>query len=232
MRIRRSARRRGKPLASGAFGGIFGDEKIGDDPIREQASRLGHAEVVAGALEQAALDEARGDGLGGTGLLIVVGCVLPWWRLGNQTFGVSLSGFSNSSVASAIRKFKTSDGAFIWQTGKFCSLPGRRLALASGRTIPEWTFIDPAISVANQTTTLGTRAQLKALGTEALLKARLPEWVAALKARGIPVSNTPNVMSEECADLAIGSRYVTGGSVEGTNGLTDSEAATASYRAW
>lgn len=65
MRIRRSARRRGKPLASGAFGGIFGDKEVGDDPIREQASRLGHAEVVAGALEQAALDEARGDGLGG-----------------------------------------------------------------------------------------------------------------------------------------------------------------------
>ena len=33
----------------------------------------------------------------------------------------------------------------------------------SGRTIHEWTFIDPAISVANQTTTLGTRAQLKAV---------------------------------------------------------------------
>ena len=37
------------------------------------------------------------------------------------------------------------------------------IALASGRTIHEWTFIDPAISVANQTTTLSTRAQLKAL---------------------------------------------------------------------
>ncbi|MBZ5737546.1 M1 family aminopeptidase [Nocardioides mangrovi] len=35
------------------------------------------------------------------------------------------------------------------------------ITLASGRTIPEWTFIDPAISTANQTTTLGTRAQLK-----------------------------------------------------------------------
>ena len=34
---------------------------------------------------------------------------------------------------------------------------------ASGRTIHEWTFIDPAISVANQTTTLATRAQLKAV---------------------------------------------------------------------
>jgi hypothetical protein len=35
------------------------------------------------------------------------------------------------------------------------------ITLASGRTIPEWTFIDPALSTANQTTTLGTRAQLK-----------------------------------------------------------------------
>ena len=33
----------------------------------------------------------------------------------------------------------------------------------SNRTIHEWTFIDPAISQANQTTTLSTRAQLKAL---------------------------------------------------------------------
>ncbi|KQW49401.1 hypothetical protein ASC77_12080 [Nocardioides sp. Root1257] len=37
------------------------------------------------------------------------------------------------------------------------------IVLASGRTIPEWTFIDPALSQANQATTLGTRAQLKAL---------------------------------------------------------------------
>ena len=37
------------------------------------------------------------------------------------------------------------------------------ITLASGRTIPEWTFIDPAISVANQTTTLSSRAQLKAV---------------------------------------------------------------------
>jgi uncharacterized repeat protein (TIGR01451 family) len=35
------------------------------------------------------------------------------------------------------------------------------ITLASGRTIPEWTFIDPASSIANQTQTLGTRAQLK-----------------------------------------------------------------------
>ena len=34
------------------------------------------------------------------------------------------------------------------------------ITLATGRTIPEWSFIDPAISVANQTTTLSTRAQL------------------------------------------------------------------------
>ena len=33
----------------------------------------------------------------------------------------------------------------------------------SNRTIHEWTFIDPAISQANQTTTLSTRAQLKAV---------------------------------------------------------------------
>ena len=33
----------------------------------------------------------------------------------------------------------------------------------SNRTIHEWTFIDPAISLANQTTTLSTRAQLKAV---------------------------------------------------------------------
>ena len=37
------------------------------------------------------------------------------------------------------------------------------ITLASGRTIHEWSFIDPAISVANQTTTLGSRAQLKSL---------------------------------------------------------------------
>jgi len=37
------------------------------------------------------------------------------------------------------------------------------ITLSSGRTIPEWTFIDPAISVANQTTTLATRAQLKSI---------------------------------------------------------------------
>ena len=37
------------------------------------------------------------------------------------------------------------------------------ITLASGRTIPEWTFIDPAISAANQTTTLGTRAQLTSI---------------------------------------------------------------------
>ena len=37
------------------------------------------------------------------------------------------------------------------------------ITLASGRTIPEWTFIDPAITIANQTTTLNTRAQLKAM---------------------------------------------------------------------
>ena len=30
------------------------------------------------------------------------------------------------------------------------------ITLASGRTIPEWTFIDPAISVSSQTTTLAT----------------------------------------------------------------------------
>jgi uncharacterized repeat protein (TIGR01451 family) len=35
------------------------------------------------------------------------------------------------------------------------------ITLASGRTIPEWTFIDPASTVAQQTATLGTRAQLK-----------------------------------------------------------------------
>ena len=33
----------------------------------------------------------------------------------------------------------------------------------SNHTIHEWTFIDPAISQANQTTTLSTRAQLKAV---------------------------------------------------------------------
>lgn len=37
------------------------------------------------------------------------------------------------------------------------------ITLASGRTIPEWSFIDPAISVANQTATLATRAQLKSV---------------------------------------------------------------------
>lgn len=36
-----------------------------------------------------------------------------------------------------------------------------QIALASGRTIPEWTFIDPAISAPNQNTTLTTRAQMK-----------------------------------------------------------------------
>ncbi|MRJ77987.1 hypothetical protein GEV29_15720 [Aeromicrobium sp. SMF47] len=35
------------------------------------------------------------------------------------------------------------------------------IALASGRTIKEWSFIDPAISVGNQQTTQSTRAQLK-----------------------------------------------------------------------
>ncbi|WP_159085827.1 M1 family aminopeptidase [Aeromicrobium chenweiae] len=35
------------------------------------------------------------------------------------------------------------------------------IALASGRTIKEWSFIDPAISVSNQNTTQATRAQLK-----------------------------------------------------------------------
>ncbi|TCI99685.1 M1 family aminopeptidase [Aeromicrobium sp. IC_218] len=35
------------------------------------------------------------------------------------------------------------------------------ITLASGRTIPEWTFIDPALSAANRATTLSTRAQLK-----------------------------------------------------------------------
>ena len=35
------------------------------------------------------------------------------------------------------------------------------ITLASGRTIPEWTFIDPALSVSNRTTTLATRAKLK-----------------------------------------------------------------------
>jgi len=37
------------------------------------------------------------------------------------------------------------------------------ILLASGRTLHEWTFIDPAISVANQATTHATRAQLKSI---------------------------------------------------------------------
>jgi hypothetical protein len=37
------------------------------------------------------------------------------------------------------------------------------LTLASGRVIPEWTFIDPANTVANQQTTLSTRGQFKAM---------------------------------------------------------------------
>jgi hypothetical protein len=37
------------------------------------------------------------------------------------------------------------------------------ITLASGRTIPEWTFIDPALSTANQATTLSTREQLKSV---------------------------------------------------------------------
>ncbi|WP_193612636.1 M1 family aminopeptidase [Nocardioides lijunqiniae] len=37
------------------------------------------------------------------------------------------------------------------------------ITLASGRTIPEWTFIDPALSQANQAVTLGSRAQLKSV---------------------------------------------------------------------
>ncbi len=35
------------------------------------------------------------------------------------------------------------------------------IALASGRSIPEWTFIDPAIAQSSQNTTLTTRAQMK-----------------------------------------------------------------------
>jgi hypothetical protein len=35
------------------------------------------------------------------------------------------------------------------------------ITLASGRVLPEWSFIDPAISVANQQTTQSTRRQLK-----------------------------------------------------------------------
>jgi len=37
------------------------------------------------------------------------------------------------------------------------------ITLASGRTLHEWSFIDPAISVGNQSTTLATRAQLKSI---------------------------------------------------------------------
>lgn len=37
------------------------------------------------------------------------------------------------------------------------------ITLDSGRTIAEWTFIDPALSAANQATTLASRAQLKAM---------------------------------------------------------------------
>jgi hypothetical protein len=37
------------------------------------------------------------------------------------------------------------------------------IALASGRTIHEWSFIDPAISTRNQTTTQNTRTQLKGI---------------------------------------------------------------------
>jgi hypothetical protein len=37
------------------------------------------------------------------------------------------------------------------------------IVLASGRTIHEWSFIDPSISTRNQTTTKATRAQLKAV---------------------------------------------------------------------
>ncbi|WP_134742119.1 M1 family aminopeptidase [Nocardioides sp. 503] len=36
------------------------------------------------------------------------------------------------------------------------------IALSEGRTIPEWTFIDPALSQANKATTLSTRAQIGA----------------------------------------------------------------------
>ncbi|MBD8605771.1 hypothetical protein IFT73_02795 [Aeromicrobium sp. CFBP 8757] len=37
------------------------------------------------------------------------------------------------------------------------------ITLASGRVLPEWSFIDPAISVANQQTTQATRAQLTSI---------------------------------------------------------------------
>lgn len=37
------------------------------------------------------------------------------------------------------------------------------IQLASGRTLPEWSFIDPAISVQNQNTTRATRAQMKSI---------------------------------------------------------------------
>lgn len=37
------------------------------------------------------------------------------------------------------------------------------IALASGRSLHEWSFIDPAISLTNQQTTLATRAQLKSI---------------------------------------------------------------------
>jgi hypothetical protein len=37
------------------------------------------------------------------------------------------------------------------------------ITLASGRTLPEWSFIDPAISAANQQTTQSTRAQLTSI---------------------------------------------------------------------
>jgi hypothetical protein len=41
----------------------------------------------------------------GGALLFLGVALLPWWRLGNETFGVSLSGFSSSSVASAFVLF-------------------------------------------------------------------------------------------------------------------------------
>ncbi len=37
------------------------------------------------------------------------------------------------------------------------------ITLASGRTIPEWTFIDPSATAAQQAATLGSRAQLKSV---------------------------------------------------------------------
>lgn len=102
-------------------------------------------------------------------------------KLRTSNLGTTSPNLRDSAAVSngeLVSKTPSSDGArttWVWnQTKQMASelslisigrydMYTSDITLASGRTIPEWTFIDPAIPASSQATTLSTRAQLKSV---------------------------------------------------------------------